>query len=125
MSQQRRGGLGRGLAALIPTGPEDGPTLGDVPASRFLAPGGEGPRTPPRRSRRFSGEGDEQRDGAAAGAGRVAEPAPHPEGEEPGAASDAVSRETAPADETVSRETTSFVDPGAGSRELSPAEIER
>src|SRR5699024_5678144 len=81
-------------------------------------------RTTPPRSRRSSGEGDEQRDGAAAGAGRVAEPATHPEGEEPGAASDAVSRETAPADETVSRETTSLVDPGAVYREISPAEIE-
>lgn len=124
MSQQRRGGLGRGLAALIPTGPEDGPTLGDDAADLILGPRGDGPRTTPPRSRRFSGEGDEQRDGAAAGAGRVAEPATHPEGEEPGAASDAVSRETAPADETVSRETTSLVDPGAVYREISPAEIE-
>ncbi|WP_024792992.1 ParB/RepB/Spo0J family partition protein [Tomitella biformata] len=39
MSQQRKGGLGRGLAALIPTGPADGPRLGEAAASVVI--GGE------------------------------------------------------------------------------------
>src|SRR5699024_3198779 len=47
-----------------------------------------------------------------------------PVAEEPEAACDAVRREPAPADETVSRESTSLVDPGAVYREISPAENE-
>ena len=39
MSQSRKGGLGRGLAALIPTGPAEGPRLGEAAASVVI--GGE------------------------------------------------------------------------------------
>ena len=39
MSQSRKGGLGRGLAALIPTAPADGPRLGEAAASVVI--GGE------------------------------------------------------------------------------------
>src|SRR5699024_12436288 len=41
MSQTRRGGLGRGLAALIPTGPTEGPRLGA--AAAHVAFGAESP----------------------------------------------------------------------------------
>lgn len=47
MTQQRRGGLGRGLAALIPTGPDEGPRLGSDAADVILGPRGDGPRTTP------------------------------------------------------------------------------
>ncbi|SRR5690625_550929 len=43
MSQSRRGGLGRGLAALIPTGPTEGPRMGDAAANVVL--GGPRPET--------------------------------------------------------------------------------
>ncbi len=36
MSQTRKGGLGRGLAALIPTGPEQGPRLGSAAADLII-----------------------------------------------------------------------------------------
>ena len=51
MSQQRKGGLGRGLAALIPTGPDEGPRLGNDAADLILGPRGGGPRTTPPRPR--------------------------------------------------------------------------
>ncbi|MBJ7290043.1 ParB/RepB/Spo0J family partition protein [Williamsia sp.] len=41
---QRKGGLGRGLAALIPTGPDEGPRLGNAAADVVL---GDGRTTPP------------------------------------------------------------------------------
>lgn len=46
MANQRKGGLGKGLAALIPAGPGSGPRLGDsaadvlIPPGRNAAPGG-------------------------------------------------------------------------------------
>ncbi|SIR99315.1 ParB/RepB/Spo0J family partition protein [Williamsia sterculiae] len=39
MTQQRKGGLGRGLAALIPTGPAEGPRLGNAAADVVLGNG--------------------------------------------------------------------------------------
>ncbi|AQA24706.1 chromosome partition ParA domain protein [Rhodococcus sp. MTM3W5.2] len=36
MSQRSKGGLGRGLAALIPTGPEAGPRLGSAAADVII-----------------------------------------------------------------------------------------
>lgn len=44
MSQTRKGGLGRGLAALIPTGPEAGPRLGNAAADVVI--GRDRPGTP-------------------------------------------------------------------------------
>src|SRR5699024_5053773 len=38
MSETRRGGLGRGLAALIPTGPAEGPSLGPAAADVVFGP---------------------------------------------------------------------------------------
>lgn len=104
MSQQRKGGLGRGLAALIPTSPEDGPRLGNDAADVILGPRGGGPRTTPPRSRSAAGAADRT--------GRPAEPA-SPGGT--GASADS---------STVSRETTDLVDPGAVYREIAPAAIE-
>lgn len=104
MSQQRKGGLGRGLAALIPTSPEDGPRLGNDAADVILGPRGGGPRTTPPRSRSAAGADDRP--------GRSAEPA------SPGVTG--VSGDGS----TVSRETTDLVDPGAVYREIAPAAIE-
>ncbi|RDB46906.1 chromosome partitioning protein, partial [Tsukamurella tyrosinosolvens] len=36
MAGQKKGGLGRGLAALIPTGPEEGPRLGNAAADVII-----------------------------------------------------------------------------------------
>lgn len=44
MPGQKRGGLGRGLAALIPTGPEEGPRLGNAAADVII--GGRSDRVP-------------------------------------------------------------------------------
>ena len=54
MTQQRKGGLGRGLAALIPTAPEQNPHLGDGAADVILGPRNNGPRTTPPRPRSLS-----------------------------------------------------------------------
>lgn len=104
MSQQRKGGLGRGLAALIPTGPEGGPRLGNDAADVILGPRGGGPRTTPPRPRSASGAGPQAGESSTPGAlGAV----------------------VGSADDTdVSRETTDLVDPGAVYREISPAAIE-
>lgn len=146
MSQQRKGGLGRGLAALIPTGPEEGPRLGNDAADLILGPRSEGPRTSPPRSRRVTAAAEEDglesdalqsvtedvatgtesatsaasRSGAQSASGR----------RRPSNAD--VSRETeAGAEEVgstgsqhVSRETNELVDPGAVYREISPASID-
>lgn len=115
MSQQRKGGLGRGLAALIPTGPEDGPRLGDDAADLILGPRGGGPRTTPPRPRTKGGsQGDTATDGGDRYAGsRDSAPSA---GARTGSA--------AASDSGVSRETEELVDPGAVYREISPAEIE-
>ena len=114
MSQQRKGGLGRGLAALIPTGPDEGPRLGSDAADVILGPRGGGPRTTPPRSR-SAAAADEAPTGDT-GADRVGEKS-------------ARTRKSAPKAEessqnSVSRETTDLVDPGAVYREISPAAIE-
>lgn len=127
MSQQRRGGLGRGLAALIPTGPEDGPRLGDDAADLILGPRSDGPRTSPPRPRRVADVGD--RDGRRAGGSDVG---PEDAATERAGSRADVSRETTStrgsagsgSDSEVSRETENLVDPGAVYREISPASIE-
>ncbi len=43
MSQTRKGGLGRGLAALIPTGPQEGPRLGAAAADVVFGPDTKAP----------------------------------------------------------------------------------
>ncbi|HHX85169.1 MAG TPA: ParB/RepB/Spo0J family partition protein [Actinomycetales bacterium] len=103
MAQQRKGGLGRGLAALIPTAPEQSPRLGDDAADLILGPRGtedrgDGPRTTPPRPRRAGGT------------------PPRPGG----------ARTVTPTEDAddVSRETTELVDPGAVYREISPADID-
>lgn len=107
MSQQRKGGLGRGLAALIPTGPDEGPRLGNDAADVILGPRGGGPRTTPPRPR------------SAAGASVQAEKS------EKLAASNGPRNAGPSADGSdVSRETAELVDPGAVYREISPAAIE-
>lgn len=104
MSQQRKGGLGRGLAALIPTGPEDGPRLGNDAADVILGPRSGGPRTTPPRPR--SASGVDTRPGTSG---------PSVSGADTGTAADG---------SHVSRETDDLVDPGAVYREISPASIE-
>ena len=47
MSGQKRGGLGRGLAALIPSGPTDGPRLGSAAADVIIGGGAVQARTEP------------------------------------------------------------------------------
>lgn len=109
MSQQRKGGLGRGLAALIPTGPEEGPRLGNDAADVILGPRGGGPRTTPPRSRSAS---------AADATGAE-------DGPEKSAAKGITTSDTARSSRSgVSRETEDLVDPGAVYREISPAAIE-
>lgn len=104
MSQQRKGGLGRGLAALIPTGPDEGPRLGDDAADLILGPRASGPRTTPPRPRSSSGSPAQGR--SVSGTRRSESPA-------------------GPGDVAgVSRETEELVDPGAVYREISPAAIE-
>lgn len=98
MSQQRKGGLGRGLAALIPTGPDEGPRLGSDAADVILGPRNGGPRTTPPRVR-------------AAGSSSA-------QGARPGSARDAAH------EGDVSRETEPLVDPGAVYREIAPSSIE-
>lgn len=105
MSQQRRGGLGRGLAALIPTGPDEGPRLGSDAADVILGPRGGGPRTTPPRSR-------------ATGPETVPPSAPE------GGSTPAAKAGGVPEDDQVSRETPELVNPGAVYREISPADIE-
>lgn len=61
MAAQKKGGLGRGLAALIPTGPEEGPRLGNAAAdviigARPATPAPEGPRERPARQARPASE---------------------------------------------------------------------
>ena len=110
MSQQRRGGLGRGLAALIPTGPDEGPRLGNDAADVILGPRGGAPRTTPPRSRSAGTAGGSVRDGAR----------------QPGDAEGAVGPVT-PTDgrnADVSRETDDLVDPGAFYREIAPSAID-
>lgn len=104
MSQQRKGGLGRGLAALIPTGPEEGPRLGNDAADLILGPRSTGPRTTPPRPR-SAGQSASNRTASAIRAG----------GPEASEAQDSTD---------VSRETSELVDPGAVYREISPAAIE-
>ena len=104
MSQQRKGGLGRGLAALIPTGPDEGPRLGNDAADVILGPRAGGPRTTPPRSRavhagsRTTARGDV--DPTVDGLGNDA----------------VVSRETDDSED--------LVDPGAVYREIAPSEID-
>jgi ParB family chromosome partitioning protein len=105
MSQQRRGGLGRGLAALIPTGPDEGPRLGSDAADVILGPRGGGPRTTPPRPR-SSGSG------TSAGSNDPARDANRPP------------RCDGASEDDVSRETEELVDPGAVYREIPPSAIE-
>lgn len=111
MSQQRKGGLGRGLAALIPTGPDEGPRLGNDAADLILGPRGGGPRTTPPRPRSSGagnrGPADMELAGTASSTARGADAGSHADDGAP-----------------VSRETTELVDPGAVYREISPAEID-
>lgn len=106
MSQQRKGGLGRGLAALIPTGPDEGPRLGNDAADVILGP--RGPRTTPPRPRTGS---------SAQSAGR-------PEAKERAGKTTPATKSSPSGGEDVSRETPELVDPGAVYREISPAAIE-
>ncbi|KAA0918272.1 ParB/RepB/Spo0J family partition protein [Dietzia sp. ANT_WB102] len=110
MSQQRKGGLGRGLAALIPTGPEDGPRLGNDAADLILGPRSSGPRTTPPRSRSHSGTT------------RAAAPASESEVQRTDDFGAGGSSRDIGSD--VSRETPELVDPGAVYREISPADID-
>ncbi|MDJ0110049.1 chromosome partitioning protein, partial [Rhodococcus erythropolis] len=47
MSQARKGGLGRGLAALIPTGPATAPGLGSAAADVVIGVDKRNPSPPP------------------------------------------------------------------------------
>lgn len=106
MSQQRKGGLGRGLAALIPTGPEEGPRLGNDAADVILGPRSGGPRTTPPRPRSAAGTKAPARAGSKS------------------AAEAASTRGDDSTEDAVSRETAELVDPGAVYREISPHAIE-
>lgn len=117
MSQQRRGGLGRGLAALIPTGPDEGPRLGDDAADVILGPRGGGPRTTPPRSRAAGVSGLTARDGVVVdqvAADRTDTAGPDEKQAAGGAGQNA----------DVSRETDDLVDPGAFYREIPPSAID-
>ncbi|MFN3601144.1 MAG: ParB/RepB/Spo0J family partition protein [Dietzia sp.] len=105
MSQQRRGGLGRGLAALIPTGPDEGPRLGNDAADVILGPRSGGPRTTPPRPRSSGPAGS----GSGIGGDREATRGPGSGDRD---------------DADVSRETDELVDPGAVYREIPPSAIE-
>lgn len=131
--QQRKGGLGRGLAALIPTGPDDGPRLGHDAADVILGPRNGGPRTTPPRPRKSQDETDGESQGegmSTGGTGRQSDSAQRGSKSSAGAGR-SVSRETTggPANSTgatngdVSRETTELVDPGAVYREIAPSSI--
>lgn len=102
--QQRKGGLGRGLAALIPTGPEEGPRLGHDAADVILGPRNGGPRTTPPRPRK-----DQARAESTEGSGV-----------RPGSGD---GRDVSSDSTDVSRETTELVDPGAVYREIAPSAI--
>lgn len=126
MSQQRRGGLGRGLAALIPTSPEDGPRLGNDAADLILGPRSDGPRTSPPRPRRTVVSGEEG-DPDAVGNHEQPEEQSSEENVASGVSRETTSSRNAPTpdgDSHVSRETENLVDPGAVYREISPASIE-
>ncbi|SED78229.1 chromosome partitioning protein, ParB family [Rhodococcus jostii] len=103
MSQTRKGGLGRGLAALIPTGPTAGPGLGNAAADVVIgadrrnvltapAPNSSDPATDedaaPASTGNTSTEKKGNKNGATATSGNGAEPLPSPTG--------AVYREIAP-----------------------------
>lgn len=120
MSQQRKGGLGRGLAALIPTGPEESPRLGNDAADLILGPRTGGPRTTPPRPRTASGKRSET-DGSEtdSAAGSTTARAEERSTVAPGSGS-----ATPDTESDVSRETDDLVDPGAVYREISPADIE-
>lgn len=120
MSQQRKGGLGRGLAALIPTGPEESPRLGNDAADLILGPRTGGPRTTPPRPRTASGKRSET-DGSEtdSAAGSTTAGAEERSTVAPGSGS-----ATPDTESDVSRETDDLVDPGAVYREISPADIE-
>lgn len=109
MSQQRKGGLGRGLAALIPTGPNEGPRLGDDAADVILGPRSTGPRTTPPRPRSSTPETTGAGGSVAGSGGRVGHG---------GVGDDSASQPD------VSRETVDLVDAGAVYREISPNSIE-
>ncbi|MDV8000095.1 ParB/RepB/Spo0J family partition protein [Rhodococcus sp. IEGM 1408] len=117
MSQQRRGGLGRGLAALIPTGPDEGPRLGDDAADVILGPRGGAPRTTPPRSRSARSPGSAARDSVSGELGAAgASGAESADGKQaPGSAGQSAD---------VSRETDELVDPGAIYREIPPSDID-
>ncbi|CAM3937708.1 ParB/RepB/Spo0J family partition protein [Tsukamurella strandjordii] len=73
MATQKKGGLGRGLAALIPTGPDEGPRLGNAAADVVIgakqtapAPGGVGGKRAA--SSRTPGAADETGGGDSLGA---------------------------------------------------------
>lgn len=106
MTQQRRGGLGRGLAALIPTGPDEGPRLGSDAADVILGPRGDGPRTTPPRPRTSGGRAVSSDSPSKQAGIERAEPASGSETSD------------------VSRETPELVNPGAVYREIAPADID-
>ena len=121
MSQQRKGGLGRGLAALIPTGPDEGPRLGSDAADVILGPRSGSPRnTPPRGRSGATRVGVDPRPGTAAAprsrSGRADDEAA------PGTSDGAAGAGSENAG--VSRETPELVDPGAVYREIAPSSID-
>lgn len=125
MSQQRKGGLGRGLAALIPTGPDEGPRLGSDAADVILGPRGGGPRTTPPRPRSAGGSASVGGTGSPGDSGRVQgrtgvnDRGVNDRGVKVAAANDAGAHQA-----DVSRETDELVDPGAVYREIPPSAIE-
>jgi len=139
MTQQRRGGLGRGLAALIPTSPEQNPRLGDGAADVILGPYRDGrPSAPPRPKSLAGGlAGADTADSPAEGDGSPAEAAGDGErkksdkkksakkGEKKsGDGGAAHPQDTTSTSREVSRETPELVDPGAVYREIPVAAIE-
>jgi len=139
MTQQRRGGLGRGLAALIPTSTEQNPRLGDGAADVILGPYRDGrPSAPPRPKSLAGGlAGADTADSPAEGDGSSAEAAGDGErkksdkkksakkGEKKsGDGGAAYPQDTTSTSREVSRETSELVDPGAVYREIPVAAIE-
>ena len=132
MSQQRKGGLGRGLAALIPTSPEENPRLGDSAADVILGPRAGGPKTTPPRSRRTAAAGQPGTDAAAGdstdAAGATAPGTAKSGGTKAGSTSGKSAANTAantPASSTAAdTDQPDLVDPGAVYREIPLASIE-
>lgn len=113
MSQTRKGGLGRGLAALIPTGPVESPQLGEAAASVLF--GGESTAV---RNRKAAEEAAEEVAARHAAADKAAATPAARTAAKPAKAAKAKDAKAAPAPAQATQ-----VDIGAVYREIPPTQI--